>query len=126
MAYSPKTSWYSVVYGDALQARPERPLEGPLAVSLEIRLPLPKSAPKRRPPYWAAGHVGDVDNFAKAVYDAMTQARWWADDCQICSATTSKRYAQHGEEPGCTVEVNPLPLEWAEKTSQQEAAWQDR
>ncbi|TPL94791.1 RusA family crossover junction endodeoxyribonuclease [Mesorhizobium sp. B2-3-10] len=37
---------------------------------------------------------GDVDNLAKAVLDAMTQAGVWGDDTQVVTLTCSKRYGE--------------------------------
>ncbi len=43
---------------------------------------------------------GDVDNFAKAVLDAITRSELiWVDDTQVKVLTTGKRYAHEGEEP---------------------------
>lgn len=44
----------------------------------------------------------DVDNYAKAVLDAITKSEClWKDDDQVIQLTTTKRYAEPGEEP-CT------------------------
>ena len=58
----------------------------------KITVPLPK---------------GDVDNFAKAVQDAITRSQLiWEDDHQIQVCATGKRYAEEGEEPHTFVMVS--------------------
>ena len=43
---------------------------------------------------------GDIDNYEKAAYDAVTTAGvMWEDDVQIIHSVTCKRYADEGEEP---------------------------
>ena len=34
----------------------------------------------------------DLDNLEKAVMDALTKAKWWEDDSQVCVKITKKRY----------------------------------
>lgn len=42
----------------------------------------------------------DVDNFAKAVLDAVTKAQIiWCDDCQVVTLQTTKRWTLGAEEP---------------------------
>lgn len=50
--------------------------------------------------------VGDVDNYAKGILDAITkQGTYWKDDAQITKLTLVKRYAIDDEEPCYIVEV---------------------
>lgn len=42
---------------------------------------------------------GDVDNYAKGLMDAITQANWWKDDSQVVHLSTSKSWAPKGK-PG--------------------------
>lgn len=46
---------------------------------------------------------GDIDNYAKAVLDALTKLKYWTDDQLIKSLAVTKAYAEVGEEP--TIEV---------------------
>ena len=49
---------------------------------------------------------GDVDNFAKAVLDAITRSDLiWEDDHQVQACVTGKRFAEIGEEPHTFVMV---------------------
>lgn len=47
----------------------------------------------------------DVDNIAKAALDALTTARVWRDDAQVCYLEVSRGWAYDGCPPGLTVEV---------------------
>ena len=105
IAHSPKSSWYHLVYFEALKIRPLSPWAGPLGIDATFIMPMPRSAPKKNPPFWAQKHIGDIDNFLKAVMDALTMARWWGDDCQICEVFARKRYVQDNEAPGLEAAV---------------------
>lgn len=49
---------------------------------------------------------GDVDNYAKATLDAITKCgHVWEDDDQVLILTTTKRFAEKGEEPHTKVTV---------------------
>ena len=45
----------------------------------------------------------DIDNLAKAVLDAMTDAGVWHDDSQIFHLVTSKHWAAYWENEGCEI-----------------------
>ena len=102
MAHSPKTSWFQAVYGRALESRPSEAYDAPLAANIEFIMPRPKS---RKGAIWAAVRP-DLDNLSKSIFDALTQARWWTDDCRVVKSSQSKRYANDGEEPGVIVSVS--------------------
>lgn len=61
--------------------------EGPLRVDVFFFLKRPKSAPKRTHPTVRY----DIDNLIKLLLDACN-GLLWADDCQVCAITASKRY----------------------------------
>jgi Holliday junction resolvase RusA-like endonuclease len=54
------------------------PLAGPILLSATFRLQRPKSNKDKYP----SGHVGDLDNFLKALKDAGNGILW-VDDCQV-------------------------------------------
>jgi len=103
--WSPKSDWFSVVYYKALENRPKQPLDGPLAVDLSIYLPKPKSASKgkTRPDVRP-----DLDNYEKAILDALTQAGIWADDGRICELHSAKFYENTDIRTGCQVIIKEL------------------
>ena len=50
--------------------------------------------------------VGDIDNYEKATYDAITKAKIvWKDDVQIVGCETTKRYADGDEEPHTHIRI---------------------
>ena len=53
--------------------------------------------------------IGDIDNFAKAPLDAITQSKMvWEDDVQITELTCSKRYQNKDEPFGIKVIIRQL------------------
>ncbi len=74
------------------------PLEGPVALALAFRMPMPRSWSKRRQGVMAgAPHTGkpDADNLAKAVMDALNGVAW-VDDGQVCQLGVAKAWAPAG------------------------------
>lgn len=92
-----------------------QPLDGPVAVQLAFVLPLPASAPKSwaSRPRWATPYrrgTGDVDKLSRAVLDALTRARVWADDAQVTRLGAVKVF---GAAPGVRVVVGRGPSQAA-------------
>lgn len=50
---------------------------------------------------------GDVDNYAKAVLDAITHAGIWTDDKWIVDLSVTKRFAIPGQAARTLVEIEP-------------------
>ena len=74
-----------------------RPLEGPLALTVEAFLGIPKSASRRKRAGMEAGEIipekrPDFDNLAKTAADAL-QGIAFRDDSQISDAVIRKRYS---------------------------------
>lgn len=64
---------------------PERPIEGPVKLSLIVFYPYPKSTPKK---VVAAGgrpmvKTPDADGIAAGIMDVMTDLQFWRDDSQV-------------------------------------------
>lgn len=83
----------SIVAQEAMAGR--APLDGPLAVELEVRMPVPLSKPKRWRDAALAGLIRptkkpDADNFAK-MFDACNMIVW-VDDSQIVELHVKKFY----------------------------------
>lgn len=73
------------------------PLETPVSVYLYIRLPIPKSYPKKRQEACLSGSElpskkPDIDNIAKSVCDGMNGIVF-KDDCQIVQINAKKVYS---------------------------------
>ena len=98
--YTPKkTSDYETIVRETAQQAmgPNEPLETPVAVYLYIRLPIPKSYPKKRVAACLNGSERptkkpDIDNLAKSVLDGLN-GTVYKDDGQIVSLHVTKVYA---------------------------------
>lgn len=77
----------------------------PVAVTLEFRLPRPKSNPKRRDTF--PSRKPDIDKLARAVLDALKASGLYSDDSLVVDLHASKRYAER-EDPwtGCVIRVD--------------------
>lgn len=85
------------------------PIEGPVKLDLIIRLPVPKSYPKKRSEACLNGSEWptkkpDWDNVAKSIADAMNDIVF-LDDTQIVIARVVKTYSA---EPGVDVQVTEV------------------
>ena len=81
---------------------------GPLSVRIELDLKRTKSC--KSSPCWdvrGGGYGGDVDNFAKAILDALN-GHAWDDDCQVVSLRVMKRLASKEGEPGASISIRSL------------------
>ena len=104
----PAASWLDVVLWMVRTNRPAgAPFAGELRVDLEVHLPRPKRLMRKSDPAGAipAPVKPDRDNADKLILDAMTQAGWWCDDCQVTDGYLAKRYHAKGEIPHAVVRV---------------------
>jgi len=99
--------WKRSVVAHGHRHQPSEPIDGPVRVDVELRLPRTKEL--MRPKYPAGPmpcHVKpDVDNFCKAIYDAMTDAGWFKDDGRIVGGSNWKMYAGKSEQTGAWIKV---------------------
>lgn len=92
----------------------EGPAAGPVSVEIDCYLQRPPShltkAGEVRPSAPAWPGRCDVDNLAKAVLDAITDAgTLWADDDQVVELVVRKQYARRGAAGRTIVTVRRLP-----------------
>lgn len=105
--------WRATVAQAALDAMGEqRPVDGPLAVTMTFALPRPKSHPKTRTT-WPVARP-DIDKLVRAVADSCTHTIW-RDDSQVVQLVTTKCWA------GIDVEWGPGVLVTVESLVQTEA-----
>ena len=106
--YSPKTSWFDIVYIETLKIKNslKKRLVGALELNLIFCMPIPKSiSKKKREQLHYVIKKPDVDNLAKAVMDAMNNTGIWEDDSQIASLQVKKIYS---EEPRCLITIREV------------------
>jgi len=77
-----------------------KPIEGDLAVDLELVITRPKQTKLTAP-------RADIDNFVKAVFDSLN-GYLWEDDRQILKLYAVKQWAEVGEEGYFTIGVDKL------------------
>jgi Holliday junction resolvase RusA-like endonuclease len=87
------------------------PAEGPLAVIMDIRVPIPASWPKAKQAAARAHRIlpiskPDVDNVNKLLDSCNLIV--WQDDAQICNLQTQKTYDTM---PGIVIHVSKLIVE---------------
>lgn len=92
-------------------------LTGPVLAEITITVPKPKSAPKRLTSWPITRTSQDIDHHARAVLDALTEARVWKDDAQVVELTIRKVYPWEGVdalgEPGAVIRLWQVPAETA-------------
>lgn len=97
--YTPKKTeaYEGSVLGQALQYKPDRPLECPLRVTLRFFFPAPASMPKKLR-LLAEGEIlfvskkPDIDNLIKGILDPLN-AVFWTDDKLVVAVIAEKRYS---------------------------------
>jgi len=95
---------------DVAQAHvPSQPLDGAVQVTLFFRLPVPKSAPKRR--RLDAVKRPDLDKLARGCLDALT-GLMWRDDSQVTDLILHKELA-YDAPAGVTIWIEEPFLETA-------------
>lgn len=81
------------------------PVEGPVAVTIALLFPRPKSAPKTRPVLPSTRSTGDGDKHARNIFDALQDSGLIKDDAQVVDHAVSKRYCTAGQVPGARIVV---------------------
>lgn len=84
--------------------------EGPLLVTMRIiiKRKVAERSPERTRAIIGSGINGDVDNYAKAILDALN-GKAWRDDAQISLLIVDKWAAAPNERTGATVSIAALP-----------------
>ena len=89
-----------------LPHRPPKPLEGPLALSIELRWPHPTSAPKKVQPLTVPMDVKpDLSNMAKTIEDSLGRCGFFVNDSQVCDLHLTKF---RSPSPGIVVKLGAI------------------
>lgn len=87
LAYKAEVGWIA-------RRHCQEPLRGPLGLALSV--------------YVAGGRTGDVDNYWKAIADALNGIAWY-DDGQVAEARVVRRRVARGVDQRAEVEIWQLP-----------------
>lgn len=114
--YHPRDSkyreWKRAIETVAAAHRPASPLAGAVVVKIVCLMPRPQRLMRSKDPAGPIPHivVPDSDNLSKITEDAMTQAGWWNDDCQVFDLRSIKLYAAKDGQTGVHVTVRAAEL----------------
>ena len=91
--------------GDYLGPYPRPPMDCAVGIDLQVFLPRPKSAPKRK----RLRHQKrpDLDKVIRGILDALTSVVF-RDDSQVCEIAAQKHY-DYDHAPGIVCVVYPIP-----------------
>lgn len=100
VAYYPKAyaEWKTEAAALITEARTEPPATGPLILTARFAVKRPKSTKLTAP-------KADIDNYLKALMDAMTAAEVWEDDAQVVVVNASKEWAAPDSEGYITFHI---------------------
>ncbi len=98
-AYDPakSRSYKAIVRDEAIKYKPDKPLEGPLALSVMVYKSIPKSLSKKRTQQALEGELRpitkpDLDNVIKGIKDSL-KGIIWRDDSQVIALQAGKWYS---------------------------------
>ena len=80
------------------QHRPEAPLDGPVALTVEWHF----FSKTHKEGTWRVTRP-DTDNLQKMLKDCMTRVGFWKDDAQVCREEVTKRWSR--QQPGIHIKV---------------------
>lgn len=112
-ASRPRVTRWGVYYGKtyknyreemdkALPPSARPPLEGPLAVDVTFYIQKPKTTKRHWP-------RGDIDNYVKAILDAINGKGYWVDDDQVVTLNADKIWVLETP-PRTEISIIRLPL----------------
>ena len=112
--YDPATAegWKSCIAQAAREVLPAEPITEPIKLDVCFFMPRPKSHSKKDGSY-RESHIDrrhsqkpDADNLVKAVMDALSELKLWADDAQVWHLNIVKVWADKCAKPGAQVSVS--------------------
>lgn len=102
--------WKNQIAVAAAAVVPGEPLEGPVAVDVNLLFPRPKRLCRAKDPVGRIRHFArpDRDNSDKAILDCLKLLGFFRDDAQVCEGSVRKFYAALGEKPGAEIRIRAL------------------
>lgn len=98
-------AWRTAVADTAHHNRPTTPLDGPLWLRIDLRMPRPKA----RKTALYCDRKPDVDKIIRATCDALTEAGMISDDSRIVELHVVKMYADPSDPwTGADITINTL------------------
>ncbi len=91
-----------LLIGHLILNRPERPLEGPLSLTVQWKFPRGKS---HKAGEWRVTRP-DTDNLQKMLKDCMTRVGFWNDDAQVVHEEVEKIWSD--DPTGIYIEIVPM------------------
>jgi crossover junction endodeoxyribonuclease RusA len=98
-------TWRQVIAVACRSQHRGQPINEPAAVNFEVRVAVPKSAPKGRVSQPATRSSGDLDKHARNLLDALVDGGVLVDDSRVVELHGRKRHCLPGEVPGAVIEV---------------------
>lgn len=104
--------WKSSIAVAAKPFIPAQPIDTPVVLSICFYLPRPQRLCRKKdnPGMLPATCKPDLDNFAKAVMDALTVIGMWVDDALVSQLNVRKLYHAVGSKPGAYVSIDTETL----------------
>lgn len=93
-------AWRAAVAAGAAVAHPDGPLDGPVAMTVVLRMPRTKAMGDRPAPPMV--ERPDLDKLLRGIFDGLTGPAL-RDDSQVIAITATKRRARPGESPGAEI-----------------------
>lgn len=123
----PLASWQRIVHLMSKSHAPREPYEGPVQVECLFRIPIPPSYKKWRREFLPGKPVPkrpDVDNYVKAVVDALQRNKlFMVDDGQVHSEKGAKKYVADHCAPGVDILLRAFPPLPGRKKDLDESWW---
>ena len=105
-----QVNWEQTFAMYSLEHRPDKPLEGPLSLSVLFVMKRPKRLQRNKDPdgYIACDKKPDLDNMIKSVQDSLNGQGWWHDDAQIARIVAGKAYSEKGMPARIEVQISQM------------------
>lgn len=99
--YYPKKYKDWMAYADEVIPVQEHDSPAQVLVTLDFVVSKARTSKLTRP-------SGDIDNYMKAILDALTKKKFWKDDVDIVDVSATKRFAAPDEEAHTSVRITRM------------------